>query len=115
MTAIKPTGRPRIELDDRAFEQVVALARLHCTRADVAQVLGMSVSTLHRRLVERGHAGFDSLYQQGAAEARVRLRALQYQSALNGDVRMLIWLGKQWLGQKDVVEERLVIRQRWGF
>ena len=32
---------------------------------------------------------------------RIELRKKQWELAMEGDVRMLIWLGKQYLGQKD--------------
>jgi hypothetical protein len=32
------------------------------------------------------------------------LRRLQYEAAKTGNVTMQIWLGKQWLGQKDRTE-----------
>ena len=31
----------------------------------------------------------------------VELRKKQFEVAMSGDVRMLIWLGKQYLGQKE--------------
>ena len=34
-------------------------------------------------------------------EEKVALREKQWTMAMNGDVRMLIWLGKQYLGQKE--------------
>jgi hypothetical protein len=35
------------------------------------------------------------------AKVRTNLASKQYQVAMSGNVSMLIWLGKQWLGQKD--------------
>ena len=35
------------------------------------------------------------------AKEKVELRKKQWEKAMDGDVRMLIWLGKQHLGQKD--------------
>ena len=35
------------------------------------------------------------------AEEKLALRKAQWEKAMAGDVRMLIWLGKQVLGQKD--------------
>ena len=32
---------------------------------------------------------------------KVALKKKQYEIAMTGDTRMLIWLGKQYLGQKD--------------
>jgi len=42
------------------------------------------------------------------AEARrsIEIRRKQLALAMGGDVRMLIWLGKQYLGQSDKVETR---------
>ena len=34
-------------------------------------------------------------------EQLVEIRKKQFQMAMDGDVRMLIWLGKQYLNQKD--------------
>lgn len=39
-----------------------------------------------------------------ASEGRRNLRAAQMQAALNGNTTMQIWLGKQYLGQKDAPE-----------
>lgn len=39
-----------------------------------------------------------------AIEQLIELRQKQFEMAMNGDVRMLIWLGKQYLGQKDSPE-----------
>jgi hypothetical protein len=40
-------------------------------------------------------------YQEGSAIGRTTLRRLQWQKAQTGDSTMLIWLGKQMLGQRD--------------
>ena len=37
-------------------------------------------------------------------EQLIALRQKQFQMAMDGDVRLLIWLGKQYLGQKDSPE-----------
>jgi hypothetical protein len=34
-------------------------------------------------------------------EERIELRKKQWELAMGGDTKMLIWLGKQYLGQKD--------------
>ena len=39
-----------------------------------------------------------------AIEQLIELRQKQFQMAMDGDVRMLIWLGKQYLNQKDSPE-----------
>jgi hypothetical protein len=42
-------------------------------------------------------------FERGKANGRISLRQAQFKAALAGDKVMLIWMGKQLLGQKDVV------------
>ena len=39
------------------------------------------------------------------AEQKLQLRIKQWEKAMEGDTRMLIFLGKQYLGQKDTPHE----------
>ena len=44
---------------------------------------------------------------------RIELKQMQWDMAMNGNVQMLIWLGKQYLGQSDkpqIKEERMYDR-----
>ena len=41
------------------------------------------------------------------AEEKVVLRKAQWEKAMDGDTRMLIFLGKQYLGQKDTPDMEL--------
>ena len=87
-----PAGRPRKPV---AFDpsQVEKLARIGCTGDEIASVLRVSRDTLDRNYAEVLKRGRDSL--------RVSLRRKQVQQAMKGDRTMLIWLGKQLLGQRD--------------
>ena len=38
------------------------------------------------------------------AEQKIELRKKQWEVAMDGDVKMLIWLGKQYLGQSESPE-----------
>jgi hypothetical protein len=91
-----PGGRPPVPLDPRQVEE---LARIGCTEADMAAVLGVSVDTIQRR--KRSCAEFCGVIEKGQASLRNSLRRLQVKKALEGNVTMLIWLGKQLLGQSD--------------
>jgi hypothetical protein len=53
------------------------------------------------RLQERGYAGFPEFYKQFSAQGKASLRRLQWRAAEGGNVAAQIWLGKQWLGQRD--------------
>ena len=86
-------GRPKTEIDG---EQVRKLAALHCSVSEIGDILGCGRDTIYRR--------FKDELDQGRAEGRMRLRNMQFKSASNGSAAMLIWLGKQILGQKDQQE-----------
>lgn len=93
--------RKRAEFDRRLVKQ---LASFGCTQEEIASACGVSISTLQR------HARED--IDNGYAEMRRSLRKWQYESAKSGNLGMLIWLGKQYLGQKEksesVVREEVV-------
>ena len=86
-------ARPRLSIDPAQVEE---LAAIMCTQAEMATVLGCSVKTLERR--------FGRAIEKGKARAATSLRRKQWQLAEKGNVTMLIWLGKQYLGQRDRLE-----------
>ena len=91
---VKKVGRPKLNIDP---EQVTRLARLHCTMDEMASFFGCHRDTLHNN--------FSAEIDKGRAEGNISLRRTQWQMAVEkGNVVMLIWLGKQMLGQ---VNERL--------
>ena len=67
-----------------------------CTNIDIAEICHCSTSTLTRH--------FEQHLIKGRAELRRSLRQTQIDKALGGNVVMLIWLGKQYLGQSDKQE-----------
>lgn len=69
------------------------MASIGCTDEDIAAVAGCSRSTVQRT--------FDAQLKEGRASLRTRLRKAQVDSAMAGNTTMLIWLGKQYLGQRD--------------
>ena len=65
----------------------------------------MTMDTLDRRAQEahgKTFAQYVSEKQNGWG--KIRLRQLQWKAAESGNVSMLIWLGKQYLGQSDKQE-----------
>ena len=89
----KGAGRPHIKIDPL---QVEKLAMIQCTQDEMSAVLGCSVDTLHRNYAD--------VIKKGWEEGKMSLRRLQYKSAEAGDRTLLIWLGKQYLGQRDKTE-----------
>jgi hypothetical protein len=77
-------------------EQVQKLAAIGCTHQEISDIVGCSHDTLTRR--------FRKEIEFGRANAKASLRRKQWETALSGNVTMLIWLGKQVLGQSDKQE-----------
>jgi DNA-binding CsgD family transcriptional regulator len=94
-------ARPRLEIDER---QVLELARIQCTYEEMAAVLGCSTKTLQRHYVH--------LIEKGRLEGKSSLRRSQFTAAHNGSAVLLVWLGKQHLGQTDKITTTVKTRDR---
>ena len=99
-----PAGRPKKEID---FEQLDKLCKLQCTGEECASFFGMDYDTLNARIKEHHDSNFSDYYKKNSGEGKISLRRLQWQAAQGGNVTMLIWLGKQYLGQADKQENNL--------
>ena len=87
-------GRPKIQLDYEAIEK---LAAIQCTQDEIASFLDVSVRTLQR------DEEFCRIYKKGQDNGKMSLRRMQYKLAEKNPT-MAIFLGKQYLGQRDNVE-----------
>lgn len=94
----KKMGRPRINVD---WEQVDKLCMIHCTGEEIASILGCSYDTLALRCKEDHDITFPEYFKQKSAAGKVSLRRRQFTAAMDGDKTMLIWLGKNILGQRE--------------
>ncbi len=95
-----PGGRPRLTFDLRMVED---LGKIQSTHSELAAVLGVSVDTVERRL--KDDEEFCGAYEKGLENGRSSLRRIQWKAALGGNTTMQIWLGKQYLGQRDSRQE----------
>ncbi len=93
--------RPRKELTDKEFQQLIGMVKIQCTQEEICGVLDMDHETLNARLKERGEEGFSQFYKKHSSEGKMSLRRMQWRSAEEGNTTMLVWLGKQMLGQRD--------------
>ena len=103
MAKTGPKG-PMKPMTDKEFEQLVNMIRIQCTRDEICDILGMSDTTLNRRIKEQGIPGvnnFEALYKKHQGEGKASLRRAQWKAAQDGNPTMLVWLGKQMLGQRD--------------
>ena len=89
-------GRPRKVFN---LKQVYKLAALGCTDEEIAAVFDTTTETIRKRKLD--DPDFLGAYKKGWAEIRQSLRRKQIAVAKKGSVVMLIWLGKQLLGQSE--------------
>lgn len=89
---VNKTGRPKKELDYNLIEN---LAEIFCTHEEIASVLEVNVKTLTSR------EEFLEAYKRGFDKGKKSLRRWQCDCAKKGNSAMLIWLGKQYLGQSE--------------
>lgn len=87
-------GRPKFQID---YEAVKKLASIMCTQEEIAAFLGCSVDTLQR------DETFCGLYKTGRETGKMSLRRMQWKLA-ERNTSMAIFLGKQYLGQRDNIE-----------
>lgn len=91
-------GRPKAVID---WQTVGKLLEAGCAGTDIASQLGISATTLQRRCRAENNVSFAAFSQQKRMSGDNLLRAAQYKAAMEGNTTMLIWLGKQRLGQSD--------------
>ncbi len=89
-------GRPRAELN---LKLIRSLAQIGCTLTEIASIIGVNEKTIRRRASDE--------MEKGHNEMRTTLRRWQYLKAKDGNVAMLIWLGKQFLGQRERIDETI--------
>ena len=89
---LQKRGRKPIEID---YDKAEKLAAIMCTQSEIASVLGVSLALLEH------DPEFIRIHKKGMEQGKASLRRMQYSAAKNGNATMQIWLGKQYLGQRD--------------
>lgn len=95
------TGRPLGSVKPIDLEEVEKLASWMCTDEDMATACKMTRENFTRRK-NKSRDILDAI-ERGRAKGRTSLRRAQFAAALKGNATMLVWMGKQLLGQKDIV------------
>ena len=94
----KTVGRPKkYDIDtDTLFK----LAKYNLTNIEIADIYGCDEALLRKN--------YSEFLTKGRAELKKRLRQTQYEVAVDDkNVTMLIWLGKQILGQTEKAEVQM--------
>jgi hypothetical protein len=93
----KKLGRPKLNID---AEKVEMLSSFGCSTVEIAKLHNCDEQTIRTR--------FKPEIQRGRESMKIKLRQLQWKTAEQGSNAMLIFLGKQYLGQSDRNELELV-------
>lgn len=90
-------GRPKKEIDKEIFEE---LCEIQCTEDEIASVFRCSIDTLSRFCKATYKESFAEVYKKLSEGGKTSLRRKQWKLA-ETSATMAIWLGKQYLGQKE--------------
>ena len=90
-------GRPKVEIDQAELEKLCGMQR---TDEEIAAFFRVSTRTIVRR---RGTARFREIMDQARAKGRVSVRRSLFRLANAGNVAAAIFLSKNLLGYRDVV------------
>jgi hypothetical protein len=105
-------ARPKKPIDENLVEK---LAKVGCSNESIATQAGCSVDTLTRRYAD--------LLVKSRENLKTQLRIWQLEAAKKGNTAILIWLGKQMLGQTEKIETKTevkaevtetVYKAKWG-
>lgn len=94
-------SRPKTTID---WGKVNKLLKAQCDGVGIAGILGIHPNTFYRLVEEEFKISFSEYSAQKKGEGRELLKEKQFQVAMDGDKTMLVWLGKQYLGQSDKSE-----------
>ena len=95
------SGRKPVEIDLVELEKLCAL---QCTDEEIASFFGVSTRTIENRRRQRR---FDEVMKRGRAKGRISVRRSQMKLLEAGNSTMGVWLGKQLLGQREVITNEL--------
>ena len=97
----KKMGRPKKIIDQRQFE---AMCQYQCTLEEICGILGVTDDTLNTWCKENYEGRtFSEVFKEKRCLGKMSLRRKQWKLADN-NASMAIFLGKQYLGQKDNIE-----------
>lgn len=98
----KKRGRPTKKIDKEQFEK---LCVMQCTLNEIAGWFNCSEDTIENWCKKEYGELFSDVLKSKSVKGKISLRRSQFQAAEAGNTTMLIWLGKQYLGQKEPKQE----------
>jgi hypothetical protein len=99
---VKPGPKPKLDYSEQLLEQLRALGGIQATVEEAAAVLRVSERTLQNFFV--AHPDAKEAHEDGKRNGLASLRRKQFEMA-GRNAAMSIWLGKQYLGQREPVQQ----------
>ena len=97
---MKKVGRPKTNIDKSNFEK---LCQMQCTLEEIAGFFDCCDDTINNWCKEVYDDNFSGVYKKKSVAGKISLRRNQFKIAEN-NASMAIFLGKQYLGQRDNIE-----------
>lgn len=104
-TTKKKMGRPKIVIDKVQFEK---LCSIQCTETEIADFFDCCEDTLNYWCKDTYDKTFSDISKIKSAPGKISLRRAQFKIAEKNPT-MAIWLGKQYLGQRDIIENNITV------
>jgi hypothetical protein len=80
---------------------VEKLCEIHCKKSEICHIVDVTDDTLDAACKRDCFMPFSEFYEKHTASGKMSLRRAQLNKALSGNAAMQIWLGKQWLDQRE--------------
>lgn len=93
----RPNGRPKIQIDNEQFKK---LCELQCTKEEIAGFFNCHEDTIENYCKNEYGESFSLVFKKLSYNGKMSLRRYQFELAKH-NASMAIFLGKQYLGQKD--------------
>lgn len=99
-----PKGCPKkIKGTELDLAQIEAFGTVGATHQEMADYFGVNVRTIERYMADE-NSDICRVYKGALSKAKLSFRRTQMALAQQGNATMAIWLGKTFLGQRDVTE-----------
>lgn len=97
------TGRPRVEINWVEFDK---LCGIQCTLEEIAAYFRCSEDSVERACKRDQKKSFADYSRLKRGFGKISLRRKMFQTAIDGNIPLLIWLSKQHLGMTERTETK---------
>lgn len=95
-------SRPEKSIDWKLVDKLLLAG---CAGTEIAPHFDMHPNTFYNKVQDTFNCGFSEYSAQKKSHGDGLLKVKQFEKALSGDNTMLVWLGKQRLGQKENLDK----------